>query len=125
MAILPSASESVFGGCGCDLHIVIERIIDMQAAVAPRDVEPLRFERRAHARLVPVWNGVADVVDHGLRSRLYAGAAAGGAAGAARDQERTAATGLWPEHEVCPLAVIACALALHVEHRCVPITRLD
>src|SRR5262252_906087 len=124
MAILPSASESVFGGCGCDLHIVIERIIDMQAAVAPRDVEPLRFECRAHARLVPVWDGVADVVDDGLGSWLCAGTTARNIAGIARDKERTPFTGLRSEHQVGPFAVIPRGLALHVENRRVPIARL-
>src|SRR5216683_7230638 len=104
MTILLSAPESVFDSRGCDLHVVIERVVDMQAAIAPRNVEPLCFERCAHARLVPVRNGVADVVDHGLRSRLYASTAAGNAAGSARDQERTALAGLRPEHQVSPLA---------------------
>src|SRR5215471_1745956 len=124
MATLPSAPESVFFRRRCDLHVVIEWVVNMEAAVAPCDVEPFRFERRAHARLVPVRNGVADVVDHGLRPRLYAGAAAGSAAGVARDQERTAFAGLRPEHQICPLAVIPCGLALHAENRCVPVACL-
>src|SRR5712692_2970729 len=103
MTILPSAPESVFDGRRCDLHVVFERVVDMQAAVAPGDIEPFCFERCAHARLVPVRNGVADVVDCGLRPRLYAGTAACDAAGVARDQERTALAWLRPEHQVRPL----------------------
>src|SRR5271154_2442677 len=99
MAILPSASESVFADRGCDLHIVIEGVVNMQAAVAPGHVEPFRLERRAHACLVPVRNGVADMVDRGLRARPHAGTAAGDVAGAARDQERTALAGLRSEHQ--------------------------
>src|SRR5262252_5426518 len=90
------APESVFFSCRRDLHVVIERVVDVQAAVAPGDVEPFRFECCAHARLVPVRNGVADVVDRGLRPRLCAGAPACDAARVARDQERTALTGLGP-----------------------------
>src|SRR5260370_40726002 len=118
MTTLLSAPESVFFGCRCDLHVVIERVVDMQAAVAPGDVEPFRLECCAHARLVPVRNGVADVVDSGLRPRLCAGTAAGNVARVARDQERTALAGLRSEHHVLPLAVNPRGLTLHVEDRC-------
>src|SRR5215831_17430005 len=107
MAILPLPSESVFTGGGCDLHVIIKHIVDMQAAVAPGDVEAFRMKRRAHARLVPVRHRVADMVDYGLRARLDAGTAARNDAGIARDQERAALALLWPEHHVGPLAVIA------------------
>src|SRR5215470_6309473 len=106
MTTLLSAPESVFFSCRCNLHVVIERVVDMQAAVAPGDVEPFRFECCAHARLVPIRNGVADVVDRGLRPRLCAGTAACHAARVARYQERTALAGLRSKHQVRPLAVI-------------------
>src|SRR5215470_18359730 len=104
MTTLLSAPESVFFSCRRDLHVVIERIVDMQAAVAPGNVKPFRFECCAHARLVPVRNGVADVVDHGLCPRLCAGTAACNVARVARDQERTALPWLRSKHQVRPLA---------------------
>jgi len=61
-------AERVFLDRVGELDVVIEGIVDMQAAVAPGGgVEALGLQRTANLAFIPIGNRVADMVDHGLR----------------------------------------------------------
>src|SRR5580692_1583387 len=67
VSILLLAPERVFLDRVGDLDVVIERIVDVQAAVAPGGgVEPFCSQRATDLAFVPIGNRVADMVNHGL-----------------------------------------------------------
>src|SRR3981189_2873047 len=73
MAVLPSSDKRVFAVDRGDLHLVSIGILDVEAAFAPGRVGARGFERIVDARVVPIGDRVADVVDN-RAGRLFVGA---------------------------------------------------
>src|SRR5215469_14770157 len=86
MAVLLPSNERVFAVDRGDLHLVAERIVDVDAALAAGRIGAGGFERGVHARVVPIGDRVADMVDNSRGGFLVV-------AEIARDDEGTAFAG--------------------------------
>src|SRR5258706_6506169 len=116
MVFLPSSDKRVFAVDRGDLHLISVRIVDVHAALAPRRVGARGFERVVDARVVPIGDRVADVVDNGLRG-LFIGAEV------ARDDERAALAGLRTAEGDVGAAHPLVVVDLRVEDLRVPVAR--
>src|SRR5258706_3735096 len=65
MAVLLSSDKRVFAVDRGDLHLISIRIVDVYAAFAASRVGARGLQRVVDARVVPIGDGVADVVDNG------------------------------------------------------------
>src|SRR5882672_6362252 len=73
IAVLPSSDERIFAVDRGDLHLETIGIVDVHAAFAARRIGTRGLQRIVDARVVPIGDRVADVVDHSP-GRLLIGA---------------------------------------------------
>ena len=107
---LPLLPRGFFFDIG-ELHGVIERIEHVHVSGSLHVGLTGLFQASRHARLIPVRDGVADVIDEAGCRRPWIG----WRPGIARNQELAAFAWLRPEHQIGAAAVVFVRHALHAE----------